>query len=48
MVAFKASRLVWLATVFRASVPKTQLAASLRLEPQLFITGAQSVGYLRS
>ncbi len=37
-----------LATVFRASVPRTQLAASLGLAAQQFITAAQTVGYPRS
>jgi nitroreductase len=37
-----------LATVFRASVPREQLAASLGLDARQFITAAQSVGYPRS
>ncbi|MDR3437567.1 nitroreductase family protein [Telmatospirillum sp.] len=37
-----------LATVFRASVEHAQLAASLGLPSQQFITAAQSVGYPRS
>lgn len=34
-----------LATVFRASVPRRELAASLQLPEGQFITGAQTVGY---
>jgi nitroreductase len=37
-----------LATVFRASVPRTDLAKSLQLPAEQFITAAQSVGYPRS
>ena len=37
-----------LATVFRGSVPRTQLSESLRLEKQQFITAAQTVGFPRS
>jgi nitroreductase len=37
-----------LATVFRASVPRPQLASSLGLGQRQFITAAQTVGYPRS
>jgi hypothetical protein len=37
-----------LATVFRASVPRAELAKSLQLPAQHFITAAQTVGYSRS